>query len=174
MRHMVFFVMELETRKVNIAGIRIAPDDAWSKQIARNLVDCCDGFLRNAIHPIHDRDPLCSKAWRTVLGANGVECVRIPRHSPDCNPFAERFVRSIGIERLNHFVIVGERPLRHHAREYVDHVDSERYHQGLGAGSSRSLTNPAMTMAFQTGCNAARGLGGSSTSTTGTPRSSRR
>jgi putative transposase len=131
-RHMVFFVMELKTRKVHIAGVRIAPDDAWMKQMARNLLDPFDGFLRQATHLIHDRDPLLSKAWRSMLGDDGVKCVRIPRHSPNCNPFAERFVRSIRTECLNHFVILGERHLRHLLQEYVVHYNAERFHQGLG------------------------------------------
>jgi len=138
-RHMVFFVMKLKTRKVHIVGIRITPDDAWMKQLARSLLDCCDGFLRNATHLIQDRDPLFSKAWCTMLGDDGVKCVRIPHHSPNCNPFAERFVRSIRNECLNHFVILGERHLRHLVREYVDHYNAERFHQGLGG---RLVTTP--------------------------------
>jgi putative transposase len=34
-RHMVFFVIELRTRAVHIAGMRINPDGAWMMQIAR-------------------------------------------------------------------------------------------------------------------------------------------
>ena len=43
-RVMVFFVIELKSRAVHIAGIRVAPDGAWMKQIARNLLDPVDGF----------------------------------------------------------------------------------------------------------------------------------
>ena len=57
-RYMVFFVIELKSRAVHIAGMRIDPDGAWMMQIARNLLDPVDGFLRNATHLIHDRDPL--------------------------------------------------------------------------------------------------------------------
>ncbi len=64
---MVFFVIDLETRAVQVAGIRIAPDGAWMMQGARNLVDPADGFLRNASYLIHDRDPLFTKAWTTLL-----------------------------------------------------------------------------------------------------------
>ena len=42
-RFMVFFVMELKSRAVHIAGIRIHPDGAWMAQIARNLLDPVDG-----------------------------------------------------------------------------------------------------------------------------------
>ena len=37
-RYLVFFVIELKTRAVEIAGIRIAPNETWMKQVARNLV----------------------------------------------------------------------------------------------------------------------------------------
>ena len=43
-RFMVFFVMEVRTRTVEIAGIRIDPDEAWMLQVARNLTGF-DGFL---------------------------------------------------------------------------------------------------------------------------------
>jgi hypothetical protein len=59
-RVMVFFVIELKSRAVHIAGIRVDPDSAWLLQVARNLLDPVDGFLRNATHLIHDRDP-CSR-----------------------------------------------------------------------------------------------------------------
>ena len=38
-RVMVFFVIELKSRAVHVAGIRVAPDGAWMTQIARNLLD---------------------------------------------------------------------------------------------------------------------------------------
>jgi hypothetical protein len=37
-RHMVFFVMELKSRTVHMAGIRISPDRAWMMQVAGNLL----------------------------------------------------------------------------------------------------------------------------------------
>ena len=56
-RHIVFCVIELRSRSVEIAGIRISPDGEWLKQIARNLTDPVTGFLRNARYLIHDRGP---------------------------------------------------------------------------------------------------------------------
>jgi putative transposase len=60
-RYMVFFVIELKSRAVYVAGIRIDSDGARMMQVARNLFDPVDGFLRNATHLIHDRDPLYTK-----------------------------------------------------------------------------------------------------------------
>ena len=42
-------------------------------------------------------------------------------------------IESFG-ECLNHFVILGERHLRHLVQEYVTHYNAERFHQGLGGG----------------------------------------
>ena len=91
-----------------------------------------DGFLRNATHLVHDRDPVFTKAWTDLLKSAGVECVKIPASSPNCNPYAERFVKTIKTECLDQFVILGERHLRHLLREFVVHYHTERYHQGLG------------------------------------------
>ena len=57
-RYMIFFVIQIKTRAVEVAGIQVDPDGEWMKQIARNLVDPVDGFLRGASYLIHDRDPV--------------------------------------------------------------------------------------------------------------------
>jgi putative transposase len=131
-RYMVFFVMELRSRAVHVAGIRLDPDGAWMMQVARSLLDPIDGLVRNATHLIHDRDPLYTKAWTALLESGGVECVRIPAHSPNCSPHAERFVRTIRTECLDPFVIFGERHLRYLVKQFVEHYSTERFHQGLG------------------------------------------
>ncbi|MGC9986781.1 MAG: integrase core domain-containing protein [Polyangia bacterium] len=131
-RYMVFFVIEVKSRAVEIAGITVNPGEEWMKQVARNLVDPVDGFLRGATHLIHDRDPLFTEAFLGILGARGVESVKIPAQSPNCNPHAERFVKTIKYECLNHFIIFGERHLRRLIKEFVEHYMTERFHQGIG------------------------------------------
>ena len=102
------------------------------KQIARNLTDPIDGFLRETRHLILDRDPLYTAAFRRMLKDSGVSAVRLPARSPNLNAFAERFVLSIKSECLDRMVILGERHLRTAIGEYVEHYHRERNHQGLG------------------------------------------
>jgi putative transposase len=142
-RYMVFFVMEVKTRAVQIAGVRIAPDGEWMKQVARNLLDPVDGFLRNARYLIHDRDPVFTEAWTALLQAGGVKCVPIPAQSPNCNPHAERFVKTVRRECLDHFVICGERHLRHLIEEFMRHYLTERHHQGIGSQFVRPQPSPS-------------------------------
>ena len=131
-RYMVFFVIEVKTRAVEIAGIAVDPGEEWMKQVARNLTDPVDGFLRGAKYLIHDRDPLFSKAFVAILKSGGVKSVKIPAQSPNCNANAERFVKTIKYECLNNFVILGERHLRFLIKEFVEHYMAERFHQGIG------------------------------------------
>jgi hypothetical protein len=131
-RYMVFFVIEIKSRAVEIAGIAVDPGEAWMKQVARNLTDPVDGFLRGAKYLVHDRDPLFTEAFIAILKAEGVESVKIPAQSPNCNPYAERFVKTIKCESLDHFVIFGERHLRYLINEFVEHYMAERFHQGIG------------------------------------------
>ena len=68
-RYFVLFVIDLKTRRVEIAGICHQPYDDWMRQVARNLTDAIDGFLRDARFLIHDRDPLFSASFCATLGA---------------------------------------------------------------------------------------------------------
>ena len=72
-----------------------------------------------------------------------MKTARIPARSPNCNPHAERFVKSIKYECLNHFVIFGERHLHYVIKEYMSHYLEERFHQGLGGKLVVATTSSA-------------------------------
>jgi len=131
-RYLVFFVLDLTTRRVEVAGIAPAPTGFWMSQVARNLVDEFDGFLKGERYLIHDRDPLYTRDFRARLSSAGVESVRLPARSPNLNAYAERFVLSIKSECLDRMVVLGEGHLRTTVAECVEHYPRERSHQGLG------------------------------------------
>jgi putative transposase len=131
-RSLVFFVIDLKSRRVKIAGIVPDPDGCWMKQMARNLTDAEDGFLVGTRYLIHDRAPLFTREFRQLLQSGGVSSIRLPAQSPDLNAHAERFVRSIREECLSRITPLGERHLRWVIGEYVKHYHLERNHQGLG------------------------------------------
>jgi transposase InsO family protein len=130
-RYFVLFVIDLETRHVQVAGIVRQPHGEWMKQVARNLTDGVDGFLQGKRYLIHDRDPLFTKDFSDLLEAAGVECLKMPAHSPNLNTYAERFVLSIKSECLSKLVPLGERHLRVAIAEFVEHYHRERNHQGV-------------------------------------------
>jgi len=130
-RYFVLFVMELKTRRVEVAGITSQPHGAWMEQIGRNLTDAVDGLLKDARYLIRDRDPLYTKKFCAILAGAGVKTLKLPPKSPDLNAHAERFVRSIKAECINRVVPLGERHLRTVVREYMIHYHEERNHQSL-------------------------------------------
>jgi hypothetical protein len=128
----VLFIIHLSTRSVHFAGVTAAPNGAFMKQVARNLTDVSDGFLLNKAFLIMDRDTKYTDDFRGHLDREGVKPVRCPARAPNCNAFAERFVRSIKEECLDRMILFGEASLRRALREYVVHYHSERNHQGVG------------------------------------------
>ncbi len=131
-RYHVLFVIHLETRLVEIAGVVHRPHGAWVKQIFRNLTDAFDGFLLGKTYILMDRDPVFTKDARDLLRNAGVKPVRLPPKSPNLNAFAERFVGSVRRECLDKRVILGERHLREVLRQFLLHYNYERTHQGIG------------------------------------------
>src|SRR5712671_2395887 len=60
----VLFFIHLESRRVDIAGLTVHPDEAWMKQIARNAtMDDC-GTLRDCRYLLHDRDTKFTRSDR--------------------------------------------------------------------------------------------------------------
>ncbi|MGE5783423.1 MAG: hypothetical protein ACM3ZE_02495, partial [Myxococcales bacterium] len=108
----VFFVIDIATRRVHIAGITDQPSEAWMKQVARNLTDCVDGFLKQTRYLVLDRDPLYTKAFRAMLKDASVKIVRLPARSPNLNSYAERWIRSLRNECLSRIIPLGEKHLR--------------------------------------------------------------
>ena len=120
-RYHVLFVIDIATRRVEIAGITNNACGRWTEQIARNLTDELDGFLRNTRYLIMDRDPIFTEHFRQILEWRGVEAIRLPAQSPNLNAFAERFVLSIKSECLSKIIPLGERHLRWAIRQFVEH-----------------------------------------------------
>src|SRR5919202_1162315 len=81
----VLVVMELATRRVQIAGITPHPTAAFMQQCARQLTDHFDGFLLGKRYLIHDRDSTFTDAFDAMVQASGVEPILLPPQSPNLN-----------------------------------------------------------------------------------------
>ena len=127
---MVLFAMDLATRKVEILGVRSQPNGQWMEQIARNIT-WEDNILSDKEYLIHDRDPLFTTKFGSILKSSDLEPVKLPPRSPNLNAFAERFIRSIKEECLNHLILTSEQQLQHVLAEYIEYYHHERIHQGI-------------------------------------------
>jgi len=128
----VLFFIHLESRRVDIAGVTIHPDEPWMKQMARNATMEGCGILRDCRYLLHDRDTKYTRSFRAIIASSRVEPLALPARSPNLNAYAERWVRSVKEECLSKVILFGERSLRRALNEYVEHYHAERNHQGKG------------------------------------------
>jgi transposase InsO family protein len=128
----VLFFIQLETRRVCLAGITPYPDQQWMEQQARNVTMKDWGFLAHSRYLLHDRDGKFCPVFREVIQAGKVKPLKLPARSPNLNAFAERWVRSVKEECLSRLIFFGEHSLRRALTEYIDHFHRERNHQGKG------------------------------------------
>ena len=126
----VLFFIQLETRRVCLAGVTPFPDQEWMEQQARNLTMKDWGFLAHSRYLLHDRDGKFCPVFREVIKAGKVRPLKLPARSPNPNAFAERWVRSVKEECLSQLIFFGEGSLRRALTQYVEHYHCERNYQG--------------------------------------------
>ena len=125
----VLFAIEVGSRRVHIMGVTRNPDSAWVTQQARNLA--MGERLRGIRFLIRDRDSKFSGPFDEVFRTEGVRIIRTPIRSPRANAFAERWVRTVREECLDHVLVFGGGHLQAVLREYAAHYNAKRPHRSL-------------------------------------------
>jgi putative transposase len=154
----VLFFIELSTRRVHVAGVTAHPDSAWITQQARNLA--IDERLSGVRFLLRDRDAKFSGPFDEVLRAEGVRVIRTPIRAPRANAFAERFVRTVRQECLDHVLISGRRHLERVLQAYVAHYTAERPHRGLSLAVPAGHRTPQVRGTTRTAVDRRDVLGG--------------
>lgn len=136
----VLFFIELGTRRVHVVGATAHPDSAWVTQQARNLA--IDERLGDVRFLVRDRDAKFS--FDEIFRTEEVRVIRTPIRAPKANAFAERFVRTVRSECLDHVLVYGRRHLDRVLRSYVSHCTEQRPHRGLDLATPRGgASSPA-------------------------------
>jgi len=84
----VLFFIQLESRRVSLAGVTRHPDQAWMQQMARNATGETWGFLDRRRYALHDRDTKFCSVFRATLAAGGIEPIQLPARSPNLKAYA--------------------------------------------------------------------------------------
>jgi putative transposase len=117
----VLFFIDLDRRKVFLAGVTAHPVGARVTQQARNLAATVEDEGRAVRFLVRDRDAKFVRPFDEVMKSTGARVIQAPVRSPRANAFAERFVRTARTECLDWLLIRSERHLDRVLCEFVEH-----------------------------------------------------
>ena len=128
----VLFFIELDTRRVHLAGVTAKPGGVWVVQQARNLLLALEERGRCTRFLLRDRDTKFTRAFDDVFGSAGTRVLLTPVQAPTANAYAERWVATVRAECLDWLLVVGRDHLEQVLRVYVEHYNGHRPHRALG------------------------------------------
>ena len=131
----VLFFLEIGTRRVHLAGVTAHPDGQWVAQQARQYLWAIEEREETFRCLIHDNDRKLTKAFHGVFQSKQISVIHTPLEAPNANPFAERWVRSVREELLDHVLILNQAHLRRILQIYINYYNSRRPHQSLAQQS---------------------------------------
>jgi transposase InsO family protein len=124
----VFFVIHHGTREIVHARVTAHPNSQW---LAQQLLEACGLSMEPPRFLIRDRDSCFGATFNRRIESLGIKQVRTPVKAPKANAIAERWVRSIRNECLDHRLIFGHQHLQRTINEYVDYYNRWRPHRSL-------------------------------------------
>jgi putative transposase len=98
----VLFFIEVDTRRVHLAGITTNPTGAWTTQAARNFTM---RYQRTIRFLIRDAVSQFVAAFDDVFRSDGATIIRTPPYTPVANAYAERWVGTVRRELLDRTLI---------------------------------------------------------------------
>jgi putative transposase len=127
----VLFVVEVERRRVHLAGITAQPTGDWVVQAARNLLMDLGERVDRFRFLVRDRDAKFTGGFDAVFAAAGVRLLKIPPRAATANAYAERSVRTVRVECLDWILIRNCQHLHRVLAVYLRHYNTARPHRGL-------------------------------------------
>jgi len=135
--------IELDARRVRLAGVTAHPTAAWVTEQARNLAIRTGDVLAEWKFLGHDRDALFAGSCNAVFRAEGLRMTKTPVRAPMANAVCERWIGTLRRECLDWILILHRRQLEAVLREYFYHYSAHRPHRSLGL---RALEAPPIPL----------------------------
>jgi putative transposase len=148
----VLFFIELDTRRVHLAGVTATPTGSWITQQARNVLLALEEQGRRVRFLLRDRDAKFCRSFDDVFRAEGAEIVLTPVQAPTANAYAERWVGTVRAECLDWLLIVGRDHLEQSLRVYVEHYNRHRPHRALSLDAPDPPDVPRSARITQADC----------------------
>jgi transposase InsO family protein len=122
----VFFVIHHGSREIVHARVTANPTAEW---LAQQMTHACDPDRDPPHYLIHDRDGSYGAAFNRRARSLGITQIRTPVRAPKANAIAERWVRTVRAECLDHRLVLGHEHLQRLIDEYVAYYNDWRPHR---------------------------------------------
>ena len=140
----VLFFIEVQSRRVHLAGITTNPTGAWTTQAARNLMIAYENKIRFLIH---DGAGQFVAGFDEVFRSDGTTIIRTPPRAPVANAYAERWLGTVRRELCDRTLIWNRAQLQQILADYVEHYNTHRPHRSLG----QRAPNDRVVVAYRAG-----------------------
>ena len=141
----VLFVIELDRRRVWLAGVTAHPTGDWVTQQARNLLIEMGEHTSRFRLLIRDRDAKFTSAFDAVFTADSLRVVKTPVRAPVANAIAERWVQTVRAECLDWLLVRNRVHLEQVLTIYLQHYNAARPHRSLHLQAPLPTSPPTAT-----------------------------
>lgn len=128
----ILVFMHIKTRRVVVTRSSTNPDAAWVAEQMAAFADATKDWTERPRMLLRDRDSKFGPGVDESLTAAGIEPLRLPPFSPNLNAFVERFIKTLQVECLDRFIVLGTAHLDHLTCEFVDYYNRQRPHSRIG------------------------------------------
>ena len=132
----VLFFISHDRRELIHFNVTSNPTAAW---VWQQLIEATP-WGRQPKYLIHDRDAVYGRDLGARLSRLGITSVRTPFRAPRANAIAERLVRSIRRECLDHVIVINEHHLRAVLVEFAEYYNLDRPHRAPWAAKPIAST----------------------------------
>jgi putative transposase len=138
----VLVFIEIDTRRVHLAGVTAHPSAAWVTQQAHNLAIRMGDALAARTFLIHDRDAVFAGSFDAVFRSERLRVIKTPVRAPMANAVCERWIGTLRRECLDWILILRRRQLEAVLHEYIRHYNAHRPHRSLGLEAPEAMRTP--------------------------------
>jgi transposase InsO family protein len=125
--YVVFFLTH-DRRELVHVRVTAHPTAAW---VWRQLIEAT-AWGRQPRYVLRDRDAVYGRAFAAQAAALGTDTLLTPFRAPRANARAERVIRTLRQECLDHVLVLNEQHLEAVLTEYVAYYNTQRPHRSLG------------------------------------------
>jgi putative transposase len=124
----VLFFITHDRRELVHCHVTAHPTAAW---VWRQLIEALP-WGRQPKYMLRDRDAVYGRGFASQAQALGIETLLTPFRAPRANAIAERVIRTLRQECLDHVLVFNEQHLQSVLQEFVGYYNAERPHRSLG------------------------------------------